>query len=301
MAQKSLFWSTGVAGDGLSAYSQDDMFAWLKRTFGDGIKKAYGGDLVVSGTASPVSVAAGAAVVNGAPYENTTAVTVAVPTPTAGTTAHRVVLRWSDTLNTVRIALVSATDGVSTPPALTTTPPVYEVLLADLTITTGGVISVVNHPPFLGQRSSSLFTPATFGLDTTTATWLNGTLFGIKMAKTDLVTGYANFLCPSDYASGLTMAPVFLGSVFGGNARISAEYAYGAAGEIYNQHSATQAEATLAVTANQRSTFTPTSLASITPGDYVLCNATRNGPHASDTLDDDLFLLGFLISYTAAS
>lgn len=147
MAESSLFWATNTIGDGSSTYSQTDMMGWIKRTFGDGIVRGYANELAVSVGTLSVDIATGVAVVNGSPYENDASYNLAVPHPSA-TTAHRVVLRWSDTANTVRIALVSATDGVSTPPALTTTPPIYEILLADLTITAADVITVSDSRKF---------------------------------------------------------------------------------------------------------------------------------------------------------
>lgn len=147
-------WATNTIGDGSSTYNQTETMGWLKRTFGDGIIRGYANELAVSVGTLSVDIATGAAVVNGSPYENGAIVNLAVPHPSA-TTAHRVVLRWSDTANTVRIALVSATDGVSTPPTLTTGTPIYEILLADLTITNADVITVNDSRKF--SKSNPMF------------------------------------------------------------------------------------------------------------------------------------------------
>ena len=150
MAEGSIFWTTGGAGDGASAYTQAQVTDWLRRTFlsnaaTEGVLAGYANSLAVSGTSSPVSVATGAAVVYGFPYENTSAVSLTVPTPTIGTTGHRVVLRANWTARTVRIALVSSSNGVATPPALTQSAgTTWEVSLATLSITTGGVITVTD-------------------------------------------------------------------------------------------------------------------------------------------------------------
>jgi hypothetical protein len=159
VAQNSIFWTTGTSGDGTSAYTQAQLFSWLKRSFlGDasteGVLKGYAGALAVSGTSSPISVAAGAAVVNGIPYESDSAVSVTVPTPLIGTTGHRVVLRADYAAKTVRIALLSSSDGVASPPAVTQADgTTWEVSLATLTITTGGVITVTDTRSYAHFRT----------------------------------------------------------------------------------------------------------------------------------------------------
>lgn len=90
-------------------------------------------------------MAPGAACVYGFPYESTANENVVVPTPAVGTTGHRIVLRASWAARTVRVVLLSSTDGVSAIPALTqiagTT---WEISLATLTITTAGVIALAD-------------------------------------------------------------------------------------------------------------------------------------------------------------
>ncbi len=159
MAESSIFWTTGSTGDGASPYTQAQVVDWLRRTFlnapaSEGVLKGYSNELAPSGAASPVAIAAGAAMVYGFPYENTAPVNVTIPTPSIGTTGHRIVLRVSWAAQTVRIALKSSSDGVASIPALTQTAnTTWEISLATLTITTGGVITVTDargwaHPNF---------------------------------------------------------------------------------------------------------------------------------------------------------
>ncbi len=155
MAEASMFWTTGSTGDGASPYTQAQIFAWLLRTFvnapaTEGILKGYANELAPSGTASPVAIATGAAMVNGIPYENTAAVNVAVPMPVIGKTGHRIVLRASWAAQTVRVVLLSSSDGVAAIPAATQTPgTTYDLTLATLTITTGGVITLTDARGYL--------------------------------------------------------------------------------------------------------------------------------------------------------
>lgn len=151
MAERSQFWTTGSTGDGASQFTQQQLLEWLRDSFlGDrytteGVLPAVGGDLKVTGSSSPISVAEGAAYVYGFYYQNTSAVSLTVPTATAGTTGHRVVLRADWTAQTVRVVLKSSADGTSSAPALTqTASTTWEISLATLTRTTGGTITITD-------------------------------------------------------------------------------------------------------------------------------------------------------------
>lgn len=154
MAEQSIFWTTGGAGDGASPYTQTQVTDWLRRTFlsdpaNEGVLAGYANGLAVSGTSSPISVAAGAAIVYGVPYENTAPVSLAVPTPTIGPTGHRVVLRVNWAARTVRLTLLSSSNGVALPPAPTQTAgTTWDIPLARLTIAPGGAITMVDERAF---------------------------------------------------------------------------------------------------------------------------------------------------------
>lgn len=154
MAESSIFWPTGTTGDGASTYTDTQLFSWLRRTFNSdlyadrGPLVGYGGELAVTGTTSPVSVATGAAYVYGIPYENDAVVTVAIPTPVSATRVDRIVLRADWTAKTVRITRLAGTEGAGAP-AITQSPgSVYDVKLAQVMITTGGVITVTDERQF---------------------------------------------------------------------------------------------------------------------------------------------------------
>ncbi len=152
-SEKSLFWTTGATGDGASPYTQADIIAFFGRMFAPGqanagIVKNFGDELEVTGTASPVSVAAGGAMVYGFPYLSDAAVTVAIPTPAASTRIDRIVLRADWAAQTVRITRIAGTEGAGAP-ALTQNPGVtYDVPLAQVSITTAGAITVTDEREF---------------------------------------------------------------------------------------------------------------------------------------------------------
>jgi len=157
MTERSLMWATGLYGDGLEAYEQADFAEMLRAVFTSddyttrGVLYGYLNELAVTSTSSPLSVATGAAMVNGLFYANDAVVSVTVATPTTGTTGHRVVLQAIyGVTQTVRIALISSADGTATIPSVTQTDGVkWEISLATLTITTGGVITVTDARAYL--------------------------------------------------------------------------------------------------------------------------------------------------------
>ncbi len=154
MGEFSLFWPTGTTGDGTSTYTDSQLFAWLRRTFNSdmaadrGPLTGYNGELAVTAGTGKVTVATGAAYVYGIPYELDAALDVTIPTPTANTRVDRIVLRADWTAKMVRVTRIAGTEGAGAP-AITQNPgSVYEVKLAQVSVTTGGVITVTDERQF---------------------------------------------------------------------------------------------------------------------------------------------------------
>lgn len=148
MAESSRFWNSNDVGDGLSSgYTAAQIGAWMQALFGrggSGILARVLNELAVSGTASPLSVATGAAIVDGHFYTNDAALSVAVASPTTGTTGGRVVLEADWSAQTVRAKAIKSADGTADIPELTqTSGTLYQISLATFTITTGGVIGAL--------------------------------------------------------------------------------------------------------------------------------------------------------------
>lgn len=153
MAESSRFWDTsGAVGDGADTYSAYQVRELLRAAFtgdryaSEGVLAGVLNSLAVTGATSPVAVDTGCALVNGIYYQNTASVNVAVPTPSSGTTGHRVVLQalWGTTA-TVRIALISSADGTSSAPSLSQDENSrWEISLATLTIDTAGAITLTD-------------------------------------------------------------------------------------------------------------------------------------------------------------
>lgn len=149
---KGLFLPTNGVGDGSAEYTDAELAQWLRNLLGggSGVFAGIGDELEVSGSSSPLTCEDGAGSVYGYPFHDAASQSIAVPTPTVGTTGHRIVVRLDVAANTIRRTLLSSTDGVASLPALTQTPgSVYEIPLAGLTITTGGVITVTDEREWL--------------------------------------------------------------------------------------------------------------------------------------------------------
>ena len=157
MAESSIFWATTGTGDGgAGGYSAAQLFDLFRGLFTGGSANAGGvapdylNKLAVSGTSSPVSVATGVAVVYGIPYFNTAATTIAIPTPSTATRIDRIVLRASWSAQTVRITRIAGTEGAGSAPAMTQSAgTTWDIPLANVSITTGGVITVTDAREFL--------------------------------------------------------------------------------------------------------------------------------------------------------
>lgn len=163
MAQKSWPWSTVAGlGDGSAELSEAITREFLAVYFAvqdpatEGVSKGVGGELAVSGSASPLSVASGSGVCYGL-YINDAAVnTAAIATPAIGTTGGRVVLQtnWGGTGGAslearTRVAVKMSADGNSAIPALTQSfGTTWEISLATFQITTGGAITVTDDRTF---------------------------------------------------------------------------------------------------------------------------------------------------------
>lgn len=155
MAEASLLWETNNTGDGVSSGYTDDQMFQLFRCFCPptnlgGVAPDILNELAVSGSSSPVAVASGQALVYGIPYYNTASVNVAVATPASSTRVDYIVLRASWAAQTVRITRIAGTEGAGAPSLTQSAGTTWDIPLATVSITTGGVITVTDAREFLG-------------------------------------------------------------------------------------------------------------------------------------------------------
>lgn len=151
MVETSQPWDGTLGGDATRApYSAQewlDMYSDLFQSSGNkGILQGFGGELVVTGVASPVSVATGASLVLGRWHHSSTIVQFAISTPGPGTTrTDRIVVRSDYVAYTVRLVRLTGAGG-GAEPALTQTPGVrWEIPLAKVAIDDAGVIILTDE------------------------------------------------------------------------------------------------------------------------------------------------------------
>ena len=161
MSERSLFWDDGLHHGGtvldrapaltsIRRRERTEEMELLAKTLGgvfgdaEGVLRGHLNELAVSVAGSALRTASGRAVVDGTVFENDANLDLTPATPTAGTTALRVVLHKGWASGTVEIELLEAADGVATPPAVTQTGgATWEISLATAEVTTGGVLQTL--------------------------------------------------------------------------------------------------------------------------------------------------------------
>lgn len=95
-----------------------------------------------------MQVDTGGAVVYGMPYKNTAALNLVVPSPTNDTRQDRIVLRRDWDAQTIRATRIAGSEGGGVPAMIQSPAPagsgIYDIPLATLGVTTGGVITVTD-------------------------------------------------------------------------------------------------------------------------------------------------------------
>lgn len=154
MTEFSYPWAGTATGDA-GTYSDDQWSdAWRHLLMFD---RAASGPIVgvlneleVTGVTSPVAVATGVALVDGKIYTNDASENVAIPTPTTNPRIDRIVLRKDWSAQTVRITRIAGSEAASpSAPAITQNDGVtWDVSLAQVHVTTGGVVTVTDEREF---------------------------------------------------------------------------------------------------------------------------------------------------------
>jgi hypothetical protein len=193
MTERSIFWATTGTGDGgAGGYAANDLFEMFRSFFTSPAGVNYGGvapdylnKLAVTGSSSPAQVATGAALVYGIPYFNNGTVSITIATPTTGTRIDRLVLRASWALQTVRVTRIAGTEGAGTPPALTQSAgTTWDVPLAQVSITTGGVITIIDERQYVGGVGDlGIATAKIANLAVTTAKLADDAVTNAKLAN----------------------------------------------------------------------------------------------------------------------
>lgn len=162
MTERSGPWDGSSIGDATeAAYDAPSEFARFLEGLHGGMTNR--GGVVVNklnklqvtapGSISPCSVASGWAYVYGTWYESDSAVSVAIPTPAVSTRVDRIVLRKSWSPQTVRITRIEGVEGGGAP-ALVQSGTTWDLPLAQVSITTGGVITLTDQREYIPKVTS---------------------------------------------------------------------------------------------------------------------------------------------------
>lgn len=162
MAERSIAWTTNATGDGTSGgysaanWQNMNLKMFITNPATEGVLYGVGNNLATAGASSPVAVNTGSALVYGIWYENDASVNVTIPTPASSTRVDVIVLRASWAAQTVRITRIAGTEGGGAPALTQTANTTWDIPLANVSITTGGVITLtdrrtwVKHPGVYG-------------------------------------------------------------------------------------------------------------------------------------------------------
>lgn len=159
MTETSRFWGGTATGDAASApYDAEAEFAEVLRSIAaahgvttdkSGVFRDEENELAVTGGSGQVSVNTGRALVDGTWYKNDASVNVAVATPAGATRIDRIVLRKDFAAKTVRITKIDGAEGGGAPALVQSAGVTWDAPLAQVSITTGGVITVTDQRDFI--------------------------------------------------------------------------------------------------------------------------------------------------------
>jgi hypothetical protein len=175
MTEISKPWDGTTSGDAVAAPYTADEWSAIQSTIGAGaaIATYKGGvardelsELLLSGVASPLTIASGRALVNGYWYENDSNVSVTV-TATPSTRVDRIVLRLTYGTPNIRITRLAGTDGSATPPSLVNNGTSWDIPLWKFTISSSGTIGTIvderGYTPWHGDQSLETGTKHAYG------------------------------------------------------------------------------------------------------------------------------------------
>lgn len=253
---------------------------------------------VLTGEASPLSLSSGAGIVNGRLVVSTAPAGIVVATPTTLMRKDRVVLRYLQSTNQVRAALLPGVEG-SDYPVLTETSTCWEVPLWKVEVTTGGVFTLTDERAFIPPDvAKTELIQITDGWNATDDIPLTSALGYRQMAngKATWVQGF--WQVPTNYVSGLNIGAL-VESAAAGNAILELKIYHGVDGEAWNEIADASGEQPVAITADIQQVVLTTGLTIRAPiaGEFLRIALLRDATNPSDTVEATFCAFGFKASY----
>lgn len=226
MTERSFYWEGQTTGDGTLAPYGSGIYSnvWkllFSKNNNQGVIEDYLNELVVSGVSTSVSINTGAAIVIGTFYENSTVLSISIPTPVTDPRIDRIVLQRDLLAQTIRIARVPGTENASpTAPALTQiVNEIWEIPLAQALVTTVGAITVTDEKEFARTPLASSPSGATVEIETITS---DGSL--VRMDFLDIPQIYKHLFIVGQLLVTPTSGGTTVGILFNGDS-LKANYA----------------------------------------------------------------------------
>lgn len=212
------FWTTSGVGDGAdTGYTQTQLAILLHALAagGDadtGVEPDYGDALAVAAGTEKVTMGTGMAAVYGYLYVNPVDIDFTVISPVASTRIDRIVLRADWNTQTVRAVVLEGDEGGAAPSLTQSSGSVWEIPIAQFSVTVGGTIIVTDQREFLGGSAgtpeTSDATPLTLVLrDANARAKIGAPSVASDIARKDTVDNHAA-LKGSDYVHGSTPGDV---------------------------------------------------------------------------------------------
>jgi len=202
MAESSAWWTTDGTGDGkVGGYTRADhsiFMAVIAACCGfEGVAPGYRNELAPSaGEANEVLIAAGGAMVDGKPYDNSTVKSMYIPSASgAGNTRiDRIVVRTYWAYQEVRLHCISGINAASpSPPAISQLPSnIYDITICQVLVDTSGNVIVTDERTWAQTNSngiaSNAITTAKISDGAITAAKISGGAVGTSMLANGAVT-----------------------------------------------------------------------------------------------------------------
>ena len=149
------------------------------------------------------------------------------------------------------------------------------------------------------DRTRTLFVPVMYADDGVSVSAHWGDLGGGKLTDGATKKAFGQFKVPADYSSSgvvkAVVVPVESGDMF-----YQVHCYFASSGESRLTHYAVSSSGAEAVVQDIIKIMAYTvSLTGITTDDFVMCRITRTGGSGLDTVNDDVWVLGFIFEYTA--
>lgn len=313
MTETSWWWDGHATGDSITNTPYDmDQWATIQKmlfTPDPNNQGVIGGTLdslaITASSASVITVDSGAAIVNGRLYHNDSQVSFNI----SGAVMYWIVGLLADVnVHTVRaFARGGYADSATALASLAHFTDYWEIPLAIVLTDSTGVIASIDDRRLFVQRPevSSEFVPVTGGYDTTVPTDLFvADKRGMVMPDAHYVYGYGHFIVPKNFWKLLTVKPIVI-PVISGNVYAKTSISYGSfhVNEAYNTRVNSTGFTTTSVIANYANILHVTlPLNDLKSGlgtisDFMSLTTVRNAAEAADTVNNSIYLSGWLVEY----